>query len=295
MTRANIFRNLAILVAVIYVGGVVFSHLVYSSDDRTACQEAGGFKGRIWCPDSVDTQGFTVHFARALGWPVEVLQTPPDASDELGNAFAASKLNGETAGKLRPLAQQGDAGAQFKLGLLYADGRGVAINYEESAKWLRLAAEQGETEAQNSLSFAYAKGKGVGQNYVEAYKWASLAASRGIEKALVERDTLIAQMSESQIVAAERLFRAWKPKSAEVAALQLREETERAAINEAQRMLKILGFKLSDADGVMGLRTQSAISEFQRRDGMQASGVISRELIARLRNSVQAKQTENQK
>ena len=294
MTRTNIFRNLAILGAVIYVGGIVFSHLVYSSDDRTACQEAGGFKGRIWCPNSVDTQGFTVHFVRALGWPVAVLSSP-DASEASDIAFAATKLNGETAGKLRPLAQQGDAQAQLKLGLLYEDGRGVAINFEESAKWFRLAAEQGETEAQNSLAFAYAKGKGVGQNYVEAYKWVSLAASRGIEKALVERDTLIAQMSETQIAEAERLFRAWKPKSAEVASLQLRAESERAAITEAQRMLKTLGYRLGDAEGVLGPRTQSAISVFQHRDGMQASGVISRELIARLRNSVQAKQAETQK
>ena len=286
VTNINVLRVFSFVALIIYGGGVAFSHVVYSSDDREACHRAGGFMGRIWCPDSVDTKGFTVHFVRALGWPVEILRAPSDGSEDSGTAFATSKLKGETASKLRPLAQQGDATAQFKLGLLYEDGRGVAINYEEAAKWFRLAAEQGETQAQNSISFAYAKGKGVDQNYVEAYKWASLAASRGAEKTLVERDNLIAKMSKTQIAEAERLARSWQPKSAELASLQLRKETERAAVIETQRLLGSLGYKVGDADGVAGPRTRAAISDFQLRNGMPTSGEVSRELIARLRNRV---------
>ncbi|MCH8098520.1 MAG: sel1 repeat family protein [Proteobacteria bacterium] len=41
----------------------------------------------------------------------------------------------------RPLAEQGDAEAQFNLGLMYYKGRGVPQDYAEAVKWYRLAAE----------------------------------------------------------------------------------------------------------------------------------------------------------
>src|SRR5438874_281250 len=44
---------------------------------------------------------------------------------------------------LRPLADQGDAVAQARLGLLYQLGEGVPQDYAEAVKWYRLAADQG--------------------------------------------------------------------------------------------------------------------------------------------------------
>ena len=44
-------------------------------------------------------------------------------------------------------AEQGDASAQFNLGLMYEYGRGVPQNYSEAVKWYRLAAEQGDASA----------------------------------------------------------------------------------------------------------------------------------------------------
>jgi TPR repeat protein len=40
-----------------------------------------------------------------------------------------------------PLADHGDAMAQFYLGWLYEEGMGVPRNYAEAAKWYRLSAE----------------------------------------------------------------------------------------------------------------------------------------------------------
>jgi hypothetical protein len=57
-----------------------------------------------------------------------------------------------TALKLwRPLAEQGLADAQYTLGIMYANGRGVAQNYAEALKWYRMAAEQGNVAAQCNL------------------------------------------------------------------------------------------------------------------------------------------------
>ena len=44
---------------------------------------------------------------------------------------------------IRPLANDGDASAQFNLGLMYTTGQGVQQNNAAAALWLRKAAEQG--------------------------------------------------------------------------------------------------------------------------------------------------------
>ena len=46
--------------------------------------------------------------------------------------------------KFLPLAEQGNASAQYNLGVMYANGRGVPQDYAEAMKWYRLAAEQGQ-------------------------------------------------------------------------------------------------------------------------------------------------------
>ena len=43
----------------------------------------------------------------------------------------------------KPLADQGLAGAQFNLGIMYANGRGVVEDDAEAVRWYRLAADQG--------------------------------------------------------------------------------------------------------------------------------------------------------
>jgi len=48
----------------------------------------------------------------------------------------------------RPLAKQGDADAQYSLGVMYHKGQGVPQDYQEAVRWFRLAAEQGDTVAQ---------------------------------------------------------------------------------------------------------------------------------------------------
>ena len=51
----------------------------------------------------------------------------------------------------RLAADQGDASAQYNLGVMYHFGKGVPQNYAEAAKWYRLAADQGNANAQHSL------------------------------------------------------------------------------------------------------------------------------------------------
>src|SRR5262245_66376918 len=71
----------------------------------------------------------------------------------------------------QPLAAQGDAPAQFNLGLMYRHGLGVPQDFEEALKWYRKAAEQGHAWAQFNLGVWYGKGKALPKNVQEAGSW----------------------------------------------------------------------------------------------------------------------------
>ena len=79
----------------------------------------------------------------------------------------------------RPLADQGDANAQYNLGLTYEKGWGVQQNYMEALRWYRRAANQGNATAQDNLGSMYANGQGVSQDYAKAVKLYRLAADQG--------------------------------------------------------------------------------------------------------------------
>ena len=81
--------------------------------------------------------------------------------------------------ELRPLAEQGDAEAQYNLGVIYDRGQGVTQDYAEAVKWYRKAAEQGDARAQGNLGVMYSTGRGVPQDYAEAAKWFRKAAEQG--------------------------------------------------------------------------------------------------------------------
>ncbi|HJL65723.1 MAG TPA: tetratricopeptide repeat protein, partial [Arenicellales bacterium] len=58
-------------------------------------------------------------------------------------------------GEFRPLAEQGDADAQYNLGVMYEKGRGVPQDDKIALKWFTLAAEQGFARAQHNLGVMY--------------------------------------------------------------------------------------------------------------------------------------------
>lgn len=81
--------------------------------------------------------------------------------------------------ELRPLAEEGNADAQKKLGDMYSDGKGVPQSYSEAVIWYGRAAEQGKWLAQIQIGTLYLNGRGVLQDYAEAMNWFSLAAKQG--------------------------------------------------------------------------------------------------------------------
>jgi len=126
---------------------------------------------------------------------------------------AYNRQDYETAYKLiLPLAEQGDASAQFNLGLMYEDGQGVPQDYKEAVKWTRLAADQGDADAQYNLGQMYYFSRGVPQDSVLAHMWWNLAGSNGNKDALENKKNLEEEMSKQQIEKAQEMARNWKPK-----------------------------------------------------------------------------------
>ena len=84
----------------------------------------------------------------------------------------------EQVEEVKAKAEAGDADSEYRLGLCYYNGEGVAKNYAEAVKWYRKAAEQNYAEAQFSLGYCYANGKGVAKNDAEGVKWCRKAAEQ---------------------------------------------------------------------------------------------------------------------
>ena len=102
-------------------------------------------------------------------------------------------------------AAQGYAKAQYDLGLMYQDGQGVAQDYAEAVRWFKLAAAQSDAKAQYNLGFMYATGRGVLQNNVQAHMWFNIAAVKGDKNAVENREFVANKMTAEQIVKAQRL------------------------------------------------------------------------------------------
>ena len=112
-------------------------------------------------------------------------------------------------------ADQGVAHAQFRVGLMYANGRFFPQADAEAVRWYRLAAEQGYAGAQHNLGVMYETGRGIPQDDVEAHMWYQLAAPRssGEERDgyVQARDAVEERMTPGQIAEGQRRAREWMP------------------------------------------------------------------------------------
>ena len=117
----------------------------------------------------------------------------------------------------RAAAEQGLAKAQYNLGVMCEKGTGTTQDDEEAVRWYLAAAEQGYGSAQNNLGYKYENGQGVTQDFVQADKWYILAGSsptkEARDRAVNNHQLLVKTMTPDEIAEAQRLAREWKPKS----------------------------------------------------------------------------------
>lgn len=77
------------------------------------------------------------------------------------------------------MAQRGDADAQFRLGLLYANRKGAEQDYAQAEHWYRKAAEQNHPLANFNLGMMQANGHGMPPDRAKALAWIQKAADLG--------------------------------------------------------------------------------------------------------------------
>jgi TPR repeat protein len=76
-------------------------------------------------------------------------------------------------------ADHGDAASMGLLGLLYADGFGVAQDYAKAREWYEKAAAKGHAMSMANLGALYHNGQGVAQDYAKARELWAKAADKG--------------------------------------------------------------------------------------------------------------------
>ena len=70
-------------------------------------------------------------------------------------------------------------------------------------------AEQGNARAQWLVAGLYARGMGVARDYVQALKWSAIVGANGVEIGSIGRDILQKQMTPNQINEGYRAAREW--------------------------------------------------------------------------------------
>ncbi len=90
--------------------------------------------------------------------------------------------SGDHAGAARILlgaAQAGNAQAQFRLAVMYAQGDGVARDFKTATAWYARAAAQGDPESQTELGYSYEDGQEIAENWDLAFRLWEASASQG--------------------------------------------------------------------------------------------------------------------
>lgn len=115
-------------------------------------------------------------------------------------------------------AEQGNAIAGGRLIRFYEEGLGVPQNFSKVAELLRKDAEKGYSHSQYKLGVMYAQGRGVSQDLIKAHMWLNLAASNVpdwieyLRPEMVEwREKVAGQLTPDKLNEAQSLASDFKP------------------------------------------------------------------------------------
>jgi TPR repeat protein len=121
--------------------------------------------------------------------------------------------------EIKPLADKGDAQAQYYMGYFHHYGYLTGKPDEtEAANWFLKAAEQGEPRAQNYLGMIYEKGEGPKKDLIASHMWRSISAAnpkaayRDSLYTLKALQDMEGKMKPEEIARAREMAESWKPK-----------------------------------------------------------------------------------
>ena len=121
------------------------------------------------------------------------------------SGLASETESGQAADWIRRAAENGHVEAQVELARMYRVGDRVPPDEGRMVEWYRRAAEQGHVGAQLFVADAYAYGHGVPADNVQAYMWYEVAMRYWGDLAQHARDVVEERMSPEDVAAALRL------------------------------------------------------------------------------------------
>ena len=103
----------------------------------------------------------------------------PIAQNALGVYYIEQKKFRKAFEWFKKAAEQGEAVAQFNVGVLYLNGEGVEKDAKVAFEWFKKAAEHGYAVAQSNVGVFYLNGEVVEKDAKEAFEWFKKAAEQG--------------------------------------------------------------------------------------------------------------------
>ena len=91
------------------------------------------------------------------------------------------------------------------LGVIYHEGHGVAINFEQARHWFLTAAKQGYPNAQLMYAFMLQAGFGAPSDPAKAMVWAKIAEINGAENSIKVSIPSGMTLSDLEIETAEKI------------------------------------------------------------------------------------------
>lgn len=125
------------------------------------------------------------------------------------NGMTAAPGDGAALDLILKSAEQGHQPAQTELARMYRTGDGTEQDFGEMMVWYERAAENGDVGAQLFVADGYAYGFGVDADPVEAYKWYEIAIQYWGPLAVRARDVLAEQMTDDQVAEGVRRAGTW--------------------------------------------------------------------------------------
>ena len=110
---------------------------------------------------------------------------------------------------LSKAADQGYVQAQTELARMYRVGDGTDVDFTRMVYWYERAAEQGDVGAQLFLADSYAYGHGIEADPVRGYMWYEIALQYWGPLAVRARDILAEKMTAEDVAKAQHLAAEW--------------------------------------------------------------------------------------
>jgi TPR repeat protein len=157
-------------------------------------------------------------------------------------------------------AQQGHGGAQYQLGDIYLNGRGVVAEKAWGMHWIGRAADRGDANAQFAYGVGWLQGVGLPKDQSRGLFWLLVAQRQGRNNldALLLR---LKQQSPNPYSEAKTLSAGWTPALGD-------ERDSSHRIRYLQFRLIQEGYAPGPADGLWGAKTELAVRDFCRENGI---------------------------